>query len=379
MMQRHLTIVHTEASVSFGGQGLRILNEAIWMQQQGHRLIILAPQESGLFAKARQAGLATHAVRFAKSSQGRDVFNVARYLRTYSPDIVNTHSSIDTWVSAIAATWCHVPLIIRTRHLSTPVSAHWLNRWLYNYLCDAIFTTGDCITEALKANLRLHRHKITTIATGICPPESFPDRDRARQALIHQLNLPPQTRFVGCLAVLREWKGHDILIEAFQQIRDDLPDHHLLIIGQGHFRTTIEHLIDRHGLAQRVHLLGHRDDIWWVLRALDAKILVSIHSEGISQALLQAQFAECPVIGSDCGGIPEIINHEHTGLLVPKGEVAPLAQAIRRLLGDPPLATHLARAAHRHAHACHTLDLMGRNILSQYQALLLTLSFDKEA
>lgn len=347
------------------------------MQQQGHRLIILAPQESGLFAKAHQAGLATHAVRFAKSSQGWDVFNVARYLRTYSPNIVNTHSSTDTWVSAIAAKWCHVPLIIRTRHLSTPVSAHLLNRWLYNDLCDAIFTTGDCITEALKANLRLHRHKITTIATGICPPESLPDRDRARQALIHQLNLPPQTRFVGCLAVLREWKGHDILIEAFQQIREDIPDHHLLIIGQGHFRPTIERLIDKHGLGQRVHLLGHRDDIWWVLRALDAKILVSIHSEGISQALLQAQFAECPVIGSDCGGIPEIIHHEHTGLLVPKGEVAPLAQALRRLLGDPLLATNLARAAHRRAHACHTLDIMGHNILSRYQALLPTPSFDK--
>jgi hypothetical protein len=197
-MQRHLTIVHTEASISFGGQGIRILNEAIWMQRQGHRLIILAPQESGLFAKARQAGLATHAIRFAKSSQWRDVFNVAQYLRTCCPDIVNTHSSIDTWVSTIAARWCHVPLIIRTRHLSTPVSAHLLNRWLYNDLCDAIFTTGDCITEALKVNLQIHPHKITTIATGICPPASLPDRDRARQAILHQLTLPPQTRFVGC-------------------------------------------------------------------------------------------------------------------------------------------------------------------------------------
>ena len=375
-MPRQLTIIHTEASVSFGGQGLRILNEALWMQQQGHRLIILAPEESGLFAKAHQAGLETHAIRFAKASQWRDVFNVARYLRTCRPDIVNTHSSIDTWVIAVAANWCRVPAIIRTRHLSTPVSAHMLNRWLYNYLCDAIFTTGECITEALKTNLRIRDDKITTIATGIRPPELLPDRDRARQAIVHQLALPPQTRFVGCLAVLREWKGHAILIEAFRQIRDDIPDHHLLIIGEGGFRSAIEHLIAKHGLAPRVHLLGHRDDIWWVLRALDTKILVSTHSEGISQALLQAQFAECPVIGSDCGGIPEIIAHEQTGLLVPKGEVAPLGYALRRLLGDPALATHLARAAHHRAHAHHTLDMMGYNILRRYQALLPTLSFE---
>lgn len=369
-MQRQLTIVHTEASVSFGGQGLRILNEALWMQQQGHRLIILAPAESGLFIKASQAGLETHAVRFAKSSQWRDIFQVAQYLRACRPDIVNTHSSIDTWVSAMAGKWRRVPAVIRTRHLSTPVSAHLLNRWLYNDLCDAITTTGDCISEALQANLRVPPHKITTIATGIQPPETLPARDCARQAVIRQLALPESTRFVGCLAVLRDWKGHDILIEAFRQIQDEIPDHHLLIIGEGGYRAKIEHLIAAHGLAQRVHLLGHRDDIWWVLRALDAKILVSTDSEGISQALLQAQFAECPVIGSDCGGIPEIIDHEHTGLLVPKGEATPLGQALRRLLGDPVLAARLARVAHNHVHAHHTLDIMGYHTLNLYRTLL---------
>ncbi len=369
-MQRQLTIVHTEASVSFGGQGLRILNEALWMRQQGHRLIILAPEESGLFVKAAQAGLETHAVRFAKSSQLRDIFEVAHYLRTCRPDIVNTHSSIDTWVSSIAGRWRRVPAIIRTRHLSTPVAAHMLNRWLYNRLCDTIFTTGDCITEALKTKLQVPPHKITTIATGIQPPDALPDHDCARQAMVRELALPKSTRFVGCLAVLRDWKGHDLLIEAFQQIRENVPDHHLLIIGEGGYRATIEQLIAAHRLAKRVHLLGHRDDIWWVLRALDAKVLASTHSEGISQALMQAQFAECPVIGSDCGGIPEIIDHEHTGLLVPRGKAAPLGQALLRLLCDPSFASHLTHAAHRYAHAHHTLDIMGDKTLSQYQALL---------
>lgn len=371
-MQRQLTIVHTEASVSFGGQGLRILNEALWMQRQGHRLIILAPAQSGLFVKANQAGLETHAIRFAKSSQWQDVFQVAQFLRACRPDIVNTHSSIDTWVGAIAGKWRRVPAIIRTRHLSTPVAAHLLNRWLYNGLCDAITTTGDCITEALKTNLRVPPHRITTIATGIQPPETLPERECARQAIARQLALPESTRFMGCLAVLRDWKGHDILIEAFRQIRDDIPGHHLLIIGEGGYRATIERLIASHNLGQRVHLLGHRDDIWEVLRALDAKILVSTHSEGISQALLQAQFAESPVIGSDCGGIPEVIDHERTGLLVPKGEAAPLGQALRRLLGDPILATRLAQAAHRHAHAHHTLEIMGHRTLDWYHTLLST-------
>lgn len=371
-MQSPLTIVHTEASVSLGGQGLRILNESHWMREQGHRLIIIAPAHSGILAEARQMDLEYKPLPFTKSRQPIDLIHLTRYLRQLKPDVLNTHSSVDSWVGCLAGRLSRVPAIIRTRHLSSPVHAHMPNRWLYRSLSDHIFTTGNCTSEQLIADLGLKANRVSTVSTGIQPPEVMPDRDTARQAFISDLKLPSEARFIGCLAVLRDWKGHSILLEAFSKIASRIPHYHLLIIGEGSQREILERHIADKNLQSRAHLLGHRRDIWPVLRALDIKVLASTGGEGISQALLQAQFTACPVIGSDAGGTPEIIRHAETGLLVPKGEVEPLSNALLQLIQDRDFAMQLAQSAYLTACANHTIDVMGHKILSIYHQLLAT-------
>jgi glycosyltransferase involved in cell wall biosynthesis len=106
------------------------------------------------------------------------------------------------------------------------------------------------------------------------------------------------------------------------------------------------------------------------LRALDVNVLASTSREGMPQALLQAQFAGCPVVGSNCGGIAEVITHEKTGLLVPRGEAGPLAEALLRLLADPDYASRLACQARQHVQVHHTMDVMGHKILAAYRELL---------
>ena len=374
-MQQTLTIMHTEASVSLGGQGIRILNESLWMRERGHRLIIVAPEHSGLVREAQDAGLETLPLRFAKKTQVSDYFRLVCYLRQTKPDVLNTHSSVDSWVGCLAGRSCQVPAIIRTRHLSTPVRTHILNRWLYRSLCDHVFTTAECTSNALIEDLGLP-HKVSTVSTGIQPPDTLPPREEARGSLIQELDLASDARFIGCLAVLRGWKGHTILLDAFRNIAARIPQYHLLIVGEGAQRCTLQHLITKWGLQNRVHLIGHRRDFWFVLRALDVKVLASTGGEGISQSLLQAQFAGCPVIGSDAGGIPEVITHEKTGLLVPKGKAAPLGQSLLRLIHDRALADHVARNAYKQVHVHHTIDVMGHKLLSHYQALLLDTPLD---
>ena len=118
-MDKPRTIVHTEASVSLGGQGLRILAEALWMRDRGHRLVIIAPVHSRLLEEAQRVGLETSPILFAKHTQGRDFCKLVGDMRRIAPDILNTHSSIDTWVGCLAGRLCGVPAIIRTRHLGT--------------------------------------------------------------------------------------------------------------------------------------------------------------------------------------------------------------------------------------------------------------------
>ena len=211
-MNKSLTIVHTEASVSWGGQGVRILREALWMRHHGHRLVIIAPAHSRLLAEAQRVGLETAALQFTKNTQLLDLFKLVRYLRRLTPDVLNTHSSVDTWVGCLAGRWCRVPAIIRTRHLGAPVQTHRLNRWLYGALCHHIFTTGDGISQALITGLGLTHQRVSTISTGIHPPAVLPAPEEARQSFVKQFNLPPLSRFIGCLAVLRHGKGHAVLL-----------------------------------------------------------------------------------------------------------------------------------------------------------------------
>jgi glycosyltransferase involved in cell wall biosynthesis len=356
--------------MSWGGQGIRILTESLWMRDRGHRLVILAPKQSRLLEEAANAGLETHTVPFAKSTQAADLRKLVRYLRHLHPDILNTHSSVDTWVSCLAGQLCRIPAIIRTRHLGKPVHPHLLNRWLYGSLCHHVFTTGAGITQALIRNLRLPPSHVSTIPTGIRPPARLPQRAAARHALIEALDLPPETRFIGCLAVLRQGKGHHVLIDAFRHIQAQLPHHHLLIIGGGGYRHVLEARIKDANLQQRIHLTGYRSDTWNLLRALDIHVLASTSVEGTPQAILQAQFANCPVIASASGGITEVIAHGHTGLLVPPGAAEPLAQALLHLLTHSYDADKMAHKAQTYVQSHHTLDHMGAHILTQYDKLL---------
>ena len=371
-METCLTIVHTDEAGTPGGLSLRILSEASWMQRLGHRLVIVAPEESMLMREARQASFETYALRFAKKTQAVDLVILTRYLRRLAPDILNTHGSVDSWVGCLAGRLSRVRGIIRTRHSSTPVRTHSLNRWLYRSLCDHVITTSDMTTSTLRRTLDLPVDHVSTVSTGIEPPVTLPTHHVARQALIDELGLPPCARFVGCIGRLGrdDRKGQRLLIDAFDHIQTRYPHYHLLLVGDGEMRLPLEQQIEALKLQSRVHLLGHRTDPWSVLRALDVKVLVSTWGEGIAQALLQAQLVGCAVIGSDVGGIPEIVRHEETGLIVPGGEVEPLSHALVRLFDNASLRERLSQQASQNVHRYHNLDRMGAKLLAIYQQLL---------
>jgi glycosyltransferase involved in cell wall biosynthesis len=273
-------------------------------------------------------------------------------------------------VGCLAGRLCHVPAIIRTRHLGAPVQIHLLNCWLYGTLCHHIFTTGNGISHALITGLRLSPHRVTTISTGIHPPVVLPSSEDARGSFVKQFRLPSAARFIGCLAVLRQGKGHAVLLDAFHRLRDALPHYHLLIIGDGAYRRHLESSIAQRDLQRRVHLTGYLADPWTALRAVDVNVLASTSTEGTPQALLQAQFAGCPVIGSQSGGITEVISHEQTGLLVPQGDAEALSAALLRLLTNREYAASLACHARTYVVQHHTLDIMGQKILTVYSTLL---------
>ncbi|GAB6060072.1 glycosyltransferase family 4 protein [Desulfonatronum parangueonense] len=364
-----LTIIHTEASDAWGGQDIRVFNEALWLRDQGHRVHLFTPARGELFRRACAAGLDCEAIPFAKRTQAVDFLRLARRFKALRPDVVCTHSSVDSWVGLTAARACKVPATIRYRHVSTPVGGNFMNRWQYRRLCDHVVTTAVAIQKDIQQAFDLPSTRISSIPTGIAHPD-LPSRKLARTSLLERFNLPDKALLIGQVAVLRSWKGQYVLIDAFERLANELPEARLLLVGGGPVMGDYSKRSRESPFASRILLPGHQDDVWQFFRGLDVAVLASTKNEGIPQAGLQAMFAECPFVGAAVGGIPEIIDHERTGLLVPPSDSKALAAAIARVLHQPDLVRNMTRSALALVREHFSLERMGQEVAKLMQRVM---------
>ncbi len=334
------TIIHTEASLGWGGQEIRILGESSCMKRRGHRVVIIAEQESMLLGKAAEAGFETVALSFKKKDYPASFLKLLKLIKRLQPDVINTHSSRDSWLAGCAAKASGAsPALIRTRHLSTPVSKSYASSIVYGRLPDMIITTAESIREALIRRNGVRPDKVVSIPTGV--DLSGFDPERLKGGLREELGLEPSTPLVGMVSVIRSWKGHDYFVEAAQIARAAQPETRFVIAGDGPRREAVARLIDEKGLSGTVIMLGHRDDVPRVMASLDILAQPSYGNEGVPQTVLQALAMGLAVVSSDLPPLLEVIEDGVTGLVAPSRDAAALAERITTLIKDEPLRKRL--------------------------------------
>ena len=347
-----MKILHTEASCGWGGQEIRILEESRGLIDRGHDVTVACPAHARMAAEAARMGVPVVALPIEfKTVAG---FNTLRlYLARNAPDVVNTHSSADSWLTGLAcATLKNPPAIVRTRHISAPVSGNAFNRWLYRQAAGVV-TTGQSLRRQLLEVLDLDPARVKSVPTGIDTARFAPgDRNAAKAAL----GLDTAHRHVGIVATLRSWKGHLFLLEAFAQLKR--PDLRLLVVGEGPMRGPIEQKIAALRLGGVVTLTGQRNDPEHWLQAMDVFCLPSYANEGVPQAIVQAMLCGLPIVTTPVGAILESVTPGSTALVVPEKDAAALSAAIARLLDDHALAQGLGAAARRVASADFSRDAM---------------------
>jgi glycosyltransferase involved in cell wall biosynthesis len=360
---RLLTVVHTEWSTGWGGQEMRIINEARGVAERGHRVVIVAQPGAHILAQARAAGLPTAELAMRHGFDARAIARLRRIIRNERADIVNTHSSIDSWIGAFAAKLGGVKLV-RTRHLSKPLSRHPLN--FVHRLPDAIITTGEAIRQQLIEQNGLRPDAVVSVPTGV-DIEHFSPRPCASEFKA-ALRLPPDARIIANVAVLRRFKRQDVLVSAAALLREP-PEVYVLIAGEGSGRAGIEQLMQTLGLTHRIRLLGHVGDIRPLLSCSDVVVSSSGSHEGVPQSLAQALAMARPVAATDVGSTGELIVHEQTGLLVPPNEPGALAAAIQRLLREPSFAQQCGERGRAHVLAHYSYERMIERVLTLYESL----------
>lgn len=358
MTERALHIVHTEASHGWGGQEIRILSEAQSMMARGHRVTLLAPSGAQIFPAATAHGIPVEVLPFEKKSL-KGVLAIRRWLKQNPCDIINTHSSTDSWLVALAQIGLEqrVP-VVRTRHVSVKVAATWSNKWLYGSAVSRVVTTGERLRQELISVLSLAPEHVISIPTGIDLQRYSRSFTRIRDVMRHELHIPHSALVIGIAATLRSWKGHDYLLQAFVELSLSLPALHLLIVGDGPRRDYLRERIATTGLQDRIHLLGHRDDVPDLLGAMDIFALPSYANEGVPQAIMQAMAMELPVVSTTIGAIDEAVEQGITGYLVPPEDVEQLKARLYELLKNDELRHKMGGAGRQRAELRFSLDAM---------------------
>jgi glycosyltransferase involved in cell wall biosynthesis len=177
--------------------------------------------------------------------------------------------------------------------------------------------------------------------------------------------IPESSPIVGVVARLEAEKGHRTLVDAWPVVLAAHPEAWLLIVGEGSERNSLEAQAASLGISEKVVFTGRREDVPAVTAALDVAVLPS-YREAQGLSVLEAMALSRPVVASNVGGIPEMIEDGVTGLLVPPGDCEALGAAIVRLLSDHPLADMIAKRGHDMVHDRFCIELMTSQIENLY-------------
>lgn len=361
MRRASLRIVHTESSLGWGGQEIRILAESQGLIRRGHQVTLLAPPQARIHLEAANWGVPVVALPIGRKRPA-GVGALMSWLGANPCDVINTHSSTDSWLTALARLALRQATpIVRTRHISAPVPRDPLTRWLYTRAASRIVTTGEALRQRLVEVNRFPPQRIVSVPTGV---DAGRFRPGGRAAARAALGLAPDRILAGIVATLRSWKGHRYLLEAMARLDQALE---LVIVGDGPQRAALEKQVAQLGLGERVRLAGDQADVLPWLRALDIFVLPSYANEGVPQALVQAMLVELPCVTTAVGGIAEIAEHERTAIVVPPRDPQALAAAIGRLAADAARRRELGEAARRRCVEDFSLERMLERMEALYR------------
>jgi sugar transferase (PEP-CTERM/EpsH1 system associated) len=346
MLNRPLRVAHVVLALDVGGLERNVVNQVREGRALGQEVTVVCLERPGALApKVEAHGGKLRCLDKPPGIRIRKVAEMRRLFRELRPDVVHSHQIGTLIYAGPAAQGAGVPLVVHTEHGREDYGGRRRTR-LLGRLAGRFARVFYCLTDDMAAHVTSHGivpcRKVRVILNGIDTAQFRGPHDRAAVRL--SLGIPAAATVVGTVGRLVEVKRQDVLIRAFAAMEARIPGVRLLLVGDGPLRDELRALAAGLGLADRVHFAGYQPDSAPYLHAMDIFALTS-RSEGMPQSLLEAAVAGRPVIASRVGGIPEVVSHGRSGLLVEPGDEGALADGLLRLAADRSLADRLAAEA----------------------------------
>ena len=357
--------IHVDTARTWRGGQRQVLLTVLGLREQGHRTVLVAHPDGEL---AERASEGHDLIRLAPRAEVdlHAGWKLSRIIKDLRPDIVHAHDPHAVALSSLALSFMtsgKCPAFVASRRVAFHLKGHAFSRWKYHQV-DCFVAASNAIREMLIGD-GIAPDRIATVYEGI-------DLHRIQMepaANVHaELWLPTHAPIVGAVGALTHEKGHRYLIEAAAQVVRDVPDARFVILGEGELRAALERQLKELNLDKHVLLPGFRADILSFIRSFDVFVMSSLF-EGLGTSLLDAMALSKPTVASDTGGIPEVVSHGETGLLVRPRDARALASAIASLLKDPEQRERMGLAGLNRVTRLFSAEQMVERTLGVYRNL----------
>ena len=366
-----MNIAHFETSMDWGGQELRIVEQAEWLNQHGYPTWIIARPGSAILAKAQEKNLPTFAIRVRGSIHPKTLAPLLRFIRTQRIAILDCHGSRDAVYGALVKLLTGVK-VIRSRHVTDPIKISGLHGLVWKHGNHGIITTAKKIQDMLETLGIPNQDKTLVAPAGVDPLRFSPSHDV--QTLRQQLGIATDDIVVATIGMIRPDKGQNYYIEACKKLLDQGLPLTCIQVGESTSQTVEfkQHVLNlaQPYLGQQIRFLGYHNDIENYLAIADIVVIASVATEAQTRLVSQAFLMKKNIVATTTGGLPEMISNEHTGLLCPAHDAQALANAISRLIERPQLRATLRENAYEYAQKYITFDHMMKEMITFYQVIL---------
>jgi len=372
-------ILHMRSSAHFVGLERLLLQLVVPLRREGFdiELVVLyrrgdsMPSLHPLVVEARRRGVKAEQLDGGPKLPLRGVLYVANKLRKEGFALLHTHDYKTDLLGLLAARLARIPCVA-TVHGYVFVSRRLRIYRMLDLLVLRFFSRVITVSEELRQQLltaSLRRERVITVHNAINPLAFISQGIQSISRLRRQLGIREDQPLIAVVGRLIPGKGHRYFLAAAKQVLQARPEARFLVVGEGPLRGKLEAMNVTLGIQHAVSFLGFRQDVAAFMQASDLIVLPSLE-EGLPVVLLEALALARPVVATAVGGVPEVVKHEETGLLVPPRDADELARAMLYLLDRPNEGAKMGRKGQEVVARDFTVEAMAEKIATVYRQIL---------
>jgi glycosyltransferase involved in cell wall biosynthesis len=372
-----ISVCHVVAGSDWAGAEAQVATLVRWLAKNPevdlHAIVLY---DNRLARELRSAGADVYVASEQNKSFPQLISECSQFVRSRKVQILHSHCYKENIIALAVSYLCKVPYLVRTEHgIPEPYSVirnlkHWcvlaVDRMAARYTPDQIIGVSSDLGEYWSKHA--NPKKVMVLRNGI-------DLERTTSRLTpveakQRLGISGDSFVVGLAARLERIKRVDLFVSTAAHLAERIPNAKFVVAGRGRLEKWLRQLVANAGLEERVLLLGDRSDVYDVLRAMDVLLMCSDH-EGVPMVILEAMALGVAVVSRNVGGIPEVMEHGRTGILVPSGTPEALGGACMELFEKPELRESLAQAARREILQKHSAEKNAESVLQVYRSICL--------